>query len=137
MWRVYADRGFAVQTTFERIQIAFDLFRGEVGGAPVEYIDFSRETIPIGNVFTAVLKKDVPYRDEKEFRLLFWKLALANSAIGVGTNGVRVNVDLNKLIERIYVSPRLKTIPDNLARLVEAKNLECPIVSSVVRSRPA
>lgn len=84
-----------------------------------------------------MLKKDVPYRDEKEFRLLFWKLDPANSAVGIGTNGVRVNVDLNKLIERIYVSPQLKTIPDDLVRLVEAKNLDCPIVSSVVRERPA
>ena len=62
-----------------------------------------------------------PIRDEKEFRLLFWKPDPTNSAVGVGTNGVRVNVDLNKLIESIYVSPRLKAIPDDLVRLVEAK----------------
>lgn len=73
MWKAYGERGFAVQTTFERIQISFDSFDGEVQGGVVEYIDFTREELPVGNVFSAVVTKDLPYRDEREFRLLLWR----------------------------------------------------------------
>lgn len=133
MWKVYADRGCAIQTTFERIQIAFDQFKGEVNGGVVEYVDFRREEIPIGNVFHPIVKKDLPYRDEKEFRLVFWQTSLANQGIPVGANGVNVRVELNKLIANIWLSPQLKEPASEIERLAEAKDLDCGILSSAVR----
>ena len=90
MWKVYGDRGFAIRTTFERVQISFDRFVGEVNGGVVEYIDFARETTETGNVFSPVVKKDSPYRDEWEFRLLLWRPNPANQWIDVAAPGVRV-----------------------------------------------
>lgn len=135
MWKVYANKGFAVQTTFERVQIAFDAFDGEINGGVVEYIDFAREQFDTGNVFNTVVKKDIPYRDEREFRLLFWRSDPANSGVIVQPGGVRVRVDLNKLIDRIYISPQLNGAPPQLVQLVQAKRLDCSIVSSVVKEK--
>ena len=135
MWKVYGDRGFAIRTTFERAQISFDLFAGEVNGGVVEYIDFEREATQIGNVFTPVVKKDVPYRDEREFRLLLWQATQANQWIDVSAPGVRVRVDLEKLIEKIYVSPRVKDVPPELRQLLDRKSLTCPVISSVINER--
>ncbi len=33
---------------------------------------------PLGNVFSHVITKDMPYRDEREFRLIFWRHDLKN-----------------------------------------------------------
>lgn len=135
MWKVYGNQGFAIQTTFERVQIAFDRFEGEINGGVVEYLDFERDGMPIGNVFTAVAKKDLPYRDEREFRLYFWQPGLANQRIEAGPDGVPVRVDLEKLIERVVISPRLKNIPSEFYELLERKNIKCRITSSVVQER--
>lgn len=135
MWRVYGDKGFAVQTTFERVQIAFDAFDGEINGGVVDYIDFSREEFDVGNVFSAVVKKDVPYRDEKEFRLLFWRVDPANERVPTGPDGVRVRVDLNKLIDKIYISPQLKDMPPQLTELIQSKGLDCTVAPSAVKER--
>lgn len=135
MWKVYGDRGFAVRTTFERMQISFDRFAGEVNCGVVEYIDFAREATQIGNVFTPVVKKDIPYRDEREFRLLLWQPNQANQWIDVSAPGVRVQVDLGKLIEKIYVSPRVKEVPPELRKLLDRKSLMCPVISSVINEK--
>ncbi len=71
MWKVYSARGCAIETTFERLKISFDQFSGEVEGGVVEYLDFRRDEMPIGNIYHAAIRKGLPYRDEKEFRLLF------------------------------------------------------------------
>jgi len=63
MWQAYGDRGFAIQTNLARLHAAFDPFPGLIEGRPITYVDFSREVLAIGNVFTAVTTKDVPYRD--------------------------------------------------------------------------
>jgi hypothetical protein len=135
MWKVYGDRGFAIRTTFERVQISFDRFAGEVNGGVVEYIDFAREATQIGNVFTPVVKKDMPYRDEREFRLLLWQPNQANQWIDVNVPGVRVQVDLAKLIEKIYISPRVKEVPPALRQLLDRKSLTCPVISSAINER--
>ncbi len=135
MWKAYGERGFAIRTTFERVQISFDRFVGEVNGGVVEYIDFAREATRIGNVFTPVVKKDSPYRDEREFRLLLWQPNKANQWIDVSAPGVRVRVDLGKLIEKIYVSPRVKKVPPELHKLLDRKRLTCPVISSAITER--
>ena len=57
MWKVYADRGCAIETTFERLQIAFDDFPGEVEGTTMEYLDFRRDEMPVGNIYYAASRK--------------------------------------------------------------------------------
>ena len=135
MWRAYGERGFAIRTNFERLGAAFDRFSGSIEGRMVQYIDFSREAFDIGNVFTAVTHKDLPYRDEREFRLTFWKPDLGNAAVPVTPSGVRVPIDLDMLVEAIYVSPRLAAVPDDVRRLVEQKRLSCQLVVSAVQEK--
>lgn len=134
MWRVYGDRGCAIQTTFERAQIAFDSFPEEVNGGVVQYIDFSREALPIGNVFTPVVTKDLPYRDEREFRFLQWQPQYGHDFAEPGPPGIRVKVDLNKLIQGIYISPRLSDLPREILEVINAKRLECSILPSAVKT---
>jgi len=133
MWKAYGDRGCAVQSTFERIQISFDQFEGEILGGVVEYSDIGREQTPVGNVFHAVIRKGLPYRDEREFRLLFWQMGSGNQKIDAGPKGIKIEVELNKLINEIWVSPQIKSSQSEIEMLVEQKKLDCRIRSSGVR----
>src|SRR5712691_3970650 len=36
MWKAYGDRGYAIRTTFERMQISFARFEGAINGGVVE-----------------------------------------------------------------------------------------------------
>ena len=131
MWKVYSDRGCAIETTFERLQIAFDDFPGEVEGTTVEYLDFRRDAMPVGNIYYAAARKSLPYRDEKEFRLLFWQYSLANQSIPVD-DGVKIKVDLKKLISRIWLSPQLIAPRSEIVDLIGQKKLDCELCSSAI-----
>lgn len=121
MWKVYANRGFAIQTTFERLQASLDTSDAAITGGVVDYIDFKRDITPLGNVFNHVATKDKPYQDEREFRLVFWDLAPGNSEYPKVTNGVRVKVNVTMLIESIIRSPYPESMSPDLERLIEAK----------------
>ena len=124
MWKAYADRGFAVRTTFERVQSSFDSFPGTVTGGVISYVDFERDITHLGNVFTHVTTKDLPYRDEREFRLFVWRSHPRNQAVEPGLRGLRVRVDLRMLIERVFENPITKRIPPELGVLLEEKGIE-------------
>jgi hypothetical protein len=133
MWRAYADRGYAVRTTFERVQDSFEPFAGSITGGVVNYVDFEHDITALGNVFHQVITKDMPYRDEREFRLVFWRHDLKNQAIQPGPEGLRVAIDVSLLIERVFVSPSETNIPDNLLALM--KQHDIPYDSSQVSLR--
>lgn len=125
MWRAYADSGFAVQTTFERVQASFDNFTGTISGGVVEYVDFERDITPLGNVFNHAITKDLPYADEREFRLVFWQPDPRNKNIVLEPKGARVRVDLQMLIERVYINPFAPTVPPELDALLQQKGIKC------------
>lgn len=130
MWKAYADRGYAVSTTFERIQSAFEGFPGVITGGEVTYVDFARDGTELGNTFTLATTKDMPYRDEKEFRLFFWKPEPRNEQIPLLSNGVRIPVDVRRLIAKIYVSPLVGTMSADIADA--AKGLGIDVESSAI-----
>jgi hypothetical protein len=96
-------------------------------------VDFERDEFDPGNVFNPAVKKDRPYRDEREFRLIFWQLHLPNQKISAGPDSILVKVDLNMLIDNIYIDPRLLQSDSMLRDLVREKKLECDIRSTALR----
>lgn len=133
MWKAYGDRGFAIQTTFERAIAAFDSFKGAVTGGVVEYLDYEREETRIGNVFTHVVTKDLPFRDEREFRFLIWKCDPKNCQVDFAQKGVGVAINARMLIERVVVHPLVKELPPTLQSLLDS--MEIPYVVGPSRIR--
>lgn len=133
MWKAYADRGFAIRTTFERVQASFDDFSGVITGGVVDYVDFESDVTELGNAFNHVTTKDLPYRDEREFRLFFWRPDPRNQKLEPNENGIRVRVDVRMLIERIYINPIENSVPPELHVLLEEKGIECH--SSLIKTR--
>jgi hypothetical protein len=63
------------------VQASFDKTAFAVTGSVINYVDFERSQTGLGQVFTLVTTKDLPYEDEREFRLLLWQHDPANSAL--------------------------------------------------------
>jgi hypothetical protein len=123
MWKAYAERGFAIQTTFERLQASLQASNAIVTGGTVQYVDFERDETPVGNVFNHVATKDMPYRDEREFRLVFWDVEPRNADHPKNNKGVRIKVDVKMLIRNIVRSPYFSEIPPKLEQLIERYGL--------------
>lgn len=128
MWKLYGEQ-FAVQTTFERLIDSF--VNDEVFAGTVRYIDFATERIHIpdkSSEFVLAMTKDKSYEHEKEVRIIladhpkkseiFAQASSAESNFETHFNtfvenypysgkGVSVAVDVDTLIESIYVSPIL------------------------------
>jgi hypothetical protein len=123
MWKAYADRGFAIETTFERLQASLHTTPAAINGGVVNYVDFEVDTTRFGNVFNHVETKDMPYIDEREFRLLFWDIDQNNVNYEKIGNGVRIRVDIKLLIERVVRNP-FQAVNSELERLLELNGLQ-------------
>ena len=135
MWRVYGDKGCAIQTDYERLVAALGDDPPAINGCVVNYIDYERDQIDVGNIFLPVSHKDLPYRDEKEFRLLCWKPNLEKQNILFDENGVNVRIDVNMLIEKIFIDPSKNIHIKDLQEQIEKKNLNCKIDDSRIKNK--
>lgn len=132
MWRVYADKGCAIQTNYERLSASFEATPAKIEGCVVEYIDYERDYFTIGNTYTQVGYKDLPYRDEREYRLLFWKSGLENKKLNAGDKGIKIQVDLIMLIDNIYLNPNHLPNYSELESLIKKKRLDCDIKNTKI-----
>lgn len=113
MWQIFTknNEGLAIQSTIQRMQEGlgpenrYDQHIGEV-----EYIDYKKEFIPFDNNFFPFLFKRKGFQYEREVRMIA-DLTQHNLSIN---EGVKVNVDINKLIEKIYIHPKSENWYKNL-----------------------
>ncbi|WP_369014181.1 hypothetical protein [Flavobacterium anhuiense] len=105
MWQIFTknNEGLAIQSTIRRLQKAvrpennYDQFIGEVN-----YIDYKKEYIPFDDLFFPFLFKRKSFQYEREVRILS-----DTSKSGIKLNdGLKINVDINQLIEKIYIHPK-------------------------------
>jgi hypothetical protein len=134
MWRAYApERGYAIQTTFERLMAAFDVYPGPISGRVIDYVDFDREVTDWGNTFTMVSTKDITFRDEREFRLFFWRLQPHNNEQPVEENGTRIRVELTQVAARVFISPLIGEPPTHVQEALRQRGI--PWESSAISLR--
>ncbi|MTG97958.1 MULTISPECIES: hypothetical protein [Myroides] len=105
MWQIFTknSEGLAIQSTIGRLQKALavenraDQFIGEV-----HYIDYKKEYIPFEDDFFPFLFKRKSFQYEKEVRVLTDVSHLDKCV----NEGIKINVDINHLIEKIYIHPK-------------------------------
>ncbi|MGO4772289.1 DUF2971 domain-containing protein [Flavobacterium sp. W22_SRS_FK3] len=105
MWQIFTQNseGLAIQSTIGRLQEAvkpennFDQYIGEVN-----YIDYKKEYIPFDDLFFPFLFKRKSFQYEREVRIL---TDTSKSTIKLN-DGLKINVDINQLIEKIYIHPK-------------------------------
>jgi hypothetical protein len=121
MWDLYAGRGVAIQSTFERLEHALSGSRWFVVAGSVQYIDYS--TTPVfGRMFHPFLCKRKSFEHEQEVRALVYAVTKDPDTRGglvppepAFETGLSVAVDLDILVEHVYVSP---TEPAWIARVI-------------------
>lgn len=131
MWKAYASRGYAIRTSFERLQACLDASGAVVTGGEVDYVDFARDLTPAGNVFNHVATKDLPYTDEREFRLVHWAVDPLNANHQRGEKGIRIRVDVPMLIVSVVPSPYHEPKDYRIEKLLQKHNVD--LESSVVK----
>ncbi len=132
MWKLYGlyDQCIAIQTTFDRL---IESLPSDVIAGSVEYLDYAKDWMPVGNHLYPFFKKRKSFEHEKEFRLLIYREQGDND----NDFGHSISTDINNLIENIYISP---SSPDwyfeTIKKLLEQCNFKKPIFKSGLNTKP-
>ncbi|MNF34666.1 hypothetical protein D3C84_155120 [compost metagenome] len=113
MWQIFTQNseGLAIQSTISRLQKAlvpetnFNQYIGEVN-----YIDYKKEYIPFDDMFFPFLFKRKSFQYEREVRIIS---DISECKIKLN-DGLKINVDINQLIEKIYIHPKSENWYKNL-----------------------
>lgn len=111
MWKLYlkSNEGIAIQSTFNRLSRSFDKTDMSVFIGKVRYEDYENYTIPINNMFFSFLTKSKSFEHEREIRAIHNVIPTKENAIDYNAQpfkfGVDIPVDLETLIENVYLAP--------------------------------
>ena len=120
MWQIFTQNseGLAIQSTIGRLQKALqpeEHFQQYIG--EVNYIDYKKEYIPFDDLFFPFLYKRKSFQYEREVRILS-DVTQNNLKLN---DGLKINVDVNLLIEKIYIHPKSENWYKNLVIQLVAK----------------
>jgi hypothetical protein len=146
MWRLYlkSDEGLAIQSTTDRLIAGMANYKEyEVHVGMMKYIDYAKDAIPMGNLLSPFLHKRKSFEHERELRALIWTPQHGKNSMPPGVNkhahdnGLYVSVELNDLIERIYVA---STAPEWFHELINSLvtrfGLNKPVLQSDLAATP-
>ena len=130
MWQIFTQNteGLAIQTTIGRLKEALlpEKKTEQYIGA-VNYIDYKKEFIPFDDTFFPFLFKRKSFQYEREIRIIS---DVTNSGMKID-NGLKVDVNLNQLIEKIYIHPKSENWYKNLViQLVKQLDFDFTIEKS-------
>jgi len=134
MWQIFTQNseGLAIQSTIGRIQDSLKAekqFEQHIG--EVNYIDYKKEYIPFDDDFFPFLFKRKSFQYEREVRIIS-NLSPYNLNIN---EGVKIDVDINTLIEKIYIHPKSENWYKNLViQLVQQLGFDFTIEKSDLES---
>lgn len=125
MWKLYlkSNEGIAIQSTFKRLKDSLKDENHDIFIGKVRYIDYEKDWMPEGNTFYPFVHKRKSFDHEQELRAVMQEIpSKKGGGIDLSpkpscVDGIDVPVDLDLLIDRIYLAP---TSLDWLHELVEA-----------------
>lgn len=104
MWSLYSktNESIAIQSTFLKLH---EEVNNQAQISAVGYIDYSKDHIPSGNMVYHCLFKRKSYSHEKEFRIIEYDMP-SHLNDDEPSSFRQVNVNLDNLIENVYISPK-------------------------------
>lgn len=105
MWKMYSksNLGLAITSSFEKLCEAFKYTTDDVLIGIVNYLDYDIEKIEFDTIFGYVMHKFNSYNYENELRAI-----ITNQVDGftpLFEYGKYVNIDLESLIDKVYIAP--------------------------------
>jgi hypothetical protein len=134
MWQIFTQNseGLAIQSTVKRLQNALapeNNYKQYIG--EVNYIDYKKEYIPFDDMFFPFLFKRKSFQYEREVRIIS---DVSGSNLKLN-DGLKINVDINQLIEKIYIHPKSENWYKNLViQLVKQLGFDFEIEKSDLES---
>ena len=113
MWQIFTQNseGLAIQSTIGRLQKAVIPEKNHIQYiGEVNYIDYKKEYIPFDDMFFPFLFKRKSFQYEREVRIIS---DTSSSNIKIN-DGMKIDVDINQLIEKIYIHPKSENWYKNL-----------------------
>ncbi|MCL9637712.1 hypothetical protein L2095_23490 [Bacillus zanthoxyli] len=122
MWNLYlkSNEGVAIKSNYDRFKNSFNQTDKDIFIGAVKYLDYERDRIPTNNLFHQFLHKRMSFSHENELRAIVWEWEEQLSPdkpakpYEFGTN---VKIDLEMLIDEVYVAP---TAPIWFKQLVQS-----------------
>jgi hypothetical protein len=128
LWELYSkkDQGIAIQSTFKRLVDSVKNYHEDIFIGPMDYISYENDWLPEGNLLYLFFHKRKSFEHEKELRALILRFPVQGNTMDFSKKtfeeeGINVPVDLDLLIERIYVSPVAERWFRNLVNSVTSK----------------
>jgi hypothetical protein len=134
MWQIFTQNseGLAIQSTIGRLQESLNPetnFKQYIG--EVNYIDYKKEHIPFDDMFFPFLFKRKSFQYEGEVRII---TDIGESNIKIN-EGLKINVNINQLIAKIYIHPKSENWYKNLViQLVKQLGFDFTIEKSDLES---
>lgn len=128
MWKVYLNNqdGVAIQSNYSRLFQCLQESTEQVYLSVVKYDDSDW-----GNYIDRFLHKRNNYQYEQELRAMIIRDDL-------NENGVKIKIDLNLLIENIYISPSSpKWFLDLVNQLIDKHNFKFNVENSIMDNQPS
>ncbi len=130
MWKLYlqSGEGIAIRSSVGQLKASFAKSGRPVHVGMVQYINYDVDLTPIHNVIGLGLLKRKSFEHEREIRALLFE--------NEGPKGIKIHVELETLIESIYVAPTapawLKSLVNNVVLRYE---LSIPVLQSALSQR--
>lgn len=145
MWQLYmkSDEGIAIQSTTRRLYGVLDKIESHsfcIG--KIRYIDYEKEMIPMNNLFEVVLHKRKSFEHERELRVMISQIETEGNKIklpkeGEAARGLEIPINLEALIERVYISPSAQPWQQStLKSIVNKLGFQFPVIQSILNSTP-
>lgn len=134
MWQIFTknNEGLAIQSTIGKLKEAlkaeknYEQYIGEVN-----YIDYKKEYIPFEDTFFPFLFKRKSFQYEREIRIIS---DTSGDSISIN-EGLKIDVNINQLIEKIYIHPKSENWYKNLVvAMVKKLGYEITIEKSDLES---
>lgn len=126
MWQLYLknNEGVAIQSTYQRLKDSFKNTSEEIHIGMVQYIDNDNDIIDWSNAFNYAVHKRKSFEHEKELRAIVFSPYIA-------PKGGKIEVNVETLIEKIYVAPTSKPwILNLLKKIIDRYGLKIPLEQS-------
>lgn len=145
MWNLYlkSNEGIAIQSTIGSLVDSLKNTPEDIRIGSVKYIDYKKDWMPEDNVFYPFFHKRKSFEHEKEVRLMYINWPTDDSghfdfqSTPQYNFGKSVKIDVNTLIEKIYISPEAPLWFGDLTRkLVKKYNLNKDVVQSELSEVP-
>ncbi len=129
MWKVYlkSNEGIAIQSREGGLHDCLRASGKEILVESVKYIDYETDSLPDAGLLTPFLHKRKSFEHERELRALFADNSALTEIVtkdrksrpgGISfASGLPIPVDLDRLIERVFVAP---TAPGWFQELVKS-----------------